>query len=310
MNAQLNTRRQTQSTNVVESHPAKVWTKSIKSPSRPLFNSNFIVLLASTHCTAYIGGIIAFPFEKVFLRHSMGLNTPHSSYQSVSLGLQHIYRTEGGFRGFYRGIGLRFIRISMVTVPLVVGDEVLRRVIVSAQRPLDIKGESLCAVLSGIAATTIHYPFDYARLTLQSGLHHGKTSRLKLIWSEMRDIGIRRVFQSGFGVSMWCNVTFSTILFPSFAALKYHHPLSVEQNLRTDAVYSAIACSLGMIGRHFAKNIDDARRQWLKGNGDRFQCMKQLIKLQKLVPNTLLQIPLISLSLSYNEYQKRCNECL
>eukprot|EP01084_Bolivina_argentea_P155164 270416_1 len=292
----------------------KLKKQSSPFPSRPFFNNNVIALLISGHISAFIGGIIAFPFEKVLLRHSVG----HNEYKNMTTGLKYIYKTEGGFIGFYRGLTLRFARISIATVPLIVSDEIFRRFFVSPHQSLDIKGELLCGALSGICATGIHAPFDRARLRMQTSLHAGEyhKSVLRNIKTYVTSGGNCFDFYKGSSGLMFGNITYAMILFPTFAMFKHYNILNRKQDLKSDLTYSGIACGLAMIGRRIVSNItgvwkdirtatyDHDKRMW---NSRELQkhALRKLVNLQRIIPSTMLQLPLISISLSVIELQKR-----
>ena len=169
--------------------PAKS-TSSI-SPSRPFFNSNLVALLISGHVSACIGAFFAFPFEKVLIRHNLS-----PVYGSMYGGMKHIYQNEGGIYAFYRGLSFRFSRIAISTVPLIVSDELYRKVFVSKHKSLDIGGESFAALLSGITSTAIEHPFNRTRLMLQTSYHETKAETLTgLIGRSIKNEGISFLYK-------------------------------------------------------------------------------------------------------------------
>ena len=268
------------------------------SPSRPFFNSNLVALLISSHVSACIGAFFAFPFEKVLIRRELS-----PVYGSMYGGMKHIYQNEGGILAFYRGLSFRFSRIAISTVPLIVSDELYRKVFVSKHKSLDIGGESFAALLSGITSTVIDYPFDRTRLMIQTSLHEKTKLYTGYIRRFIKDHGISYLYK-GCSRSMIGTVTYSMILFPTFAGLKHYNVLNVKkQDFKSDIVYSSIGCSLALFGRKVVDNYNVVKTSEFSK-----ESLKKLVSLQKLLPAAMLRIPLISISLSVIELQKRCNK--
>ena len=270
------------------------------SPSRPFFNSNLVALLISGHVSACIGAFFAFPFEKVIIRHRLS-----PVYGSMYGGLKHIYQNEGGVAAFYKGIEFRFLRIALSTMPLIISDEIYRKIFVSRTKSIDFKGESFAALLSGITATIIDHPYERTRLVIQTSLHEKQMQYRGKTWRIFKTEGIPFMYK-GASRSMIGSVTYAMILFPTFAGLKHYNVLNVEkQDFKSDIAYSSIGCTLALFGRRVVDNVNMAVRDVKQNSKFTMESLKKLINLEKLVPVTMLRIPLISLSLSVIEFQKR-----
>lgn len=270
------------------------------APSRPFFNSNLIALLISGHVSACIGAFFAFPFEKVIIRKDLA-----PVYGSMYGGMKHIHQNEGGIRAFYRGMSFRFLRIATSTMPLIISDEIYRKIFVSKTKPIDFKGEAFAALLSGVTATIIDYPYERTRLVIQTALHEKQRQYTSRVFGVLRTEGIPFMYK-GASRSMIGSITYAMILFPTFAGLKHYNVLNVEkQDFKSDIAYSSIGCTLALFGRRLVHNIDVTIKDVTQSSKFSKESLKKLFNWEKLVPVTMMRIPLISLSLSVIEFQKR-----